>query len=272
MTRRAPGCSLLPGFVRTSDRAEVLAWLEGLSPLWEQRWSTLRGPPPGQEARALLRPVYWLGNWQFACLGYYEPPRGTRDRAVAAEPFPPFMRRWVQEIEARTRRVVPAADIPPGWKLDTCLVNLYGARVEGDREVDVARVGAHRDFEPGPVASVSIGERALFQFVTRGERAEPVLTQWLDDGALQIFGGRTWKDQLLHRVQRVEDKRGLSLPPFVDGFRTRRVNFTFRHVPAEHVVPFHRLGEVAREDVRAYVETLAERSTFFRDALAAASR
>lgn len=269
-TRRSPGLSLLPGFVRSADRAEALAWVGSISPLWEQRWSTVRGPPPGQEARALLRPVYWLGNWQFACLGYYEPPRGTRDRAVAAEGFPPFMVRWVREIEARIRRVVPADAVPPGWALDTCLVNLYGTREVDGRTVDTARVGAHRDREPGPVASVSLGERALFQFVTRGSPPEVVLDQWLDDGALQVFGGRLWKDQLLHRVQRVEDRKGLELAPQVAGFRTRRVNFTFRHVPPEHVVPFAALGDVARADVRGYVTELAEHSPFWRDALARA--
>ena len=58
--------------------------------------------------------------------------------------------------------------MPKGWHLNTCLVNFYGDRQDGTRWVDVARVGDHRDFEPGPVASLSIGERALFQFVARG--------------------------------------------------------------------------------------------------------
>jgi len=40
--------------------------------------------------------------------------------------------------------------------------------------------------EPGPVASLSLGERARFQFVPRGApSASPVRTQWLD-GSLQI--------------------------------------------------------------------------------------
>src|SRR5687768_12950531 len=158
------------------------------------RYSTRRPPPPGREQRRLLRPVYWLGNWQFACLGYYEPPRGVRDRCVAAEPFPPALARIVADIEARVRARFPRVDVPPGWRLDTCLVNLYGSRLEGERWVDAARVGEHRDFEPGPVASLSIGERALFQFVERGERGAPARTQWLDDGSLQVFGGPRWKD------------------------------------------------------------------------------
>jgi hypothetical protein len=150
-------------------------------------------------------------------------------------------------------------------------VNFYGSRLEHGKPTDVARVGEHRDFEPGPVASLSLGERARFQFVERGRfQAPPVRTQWLEDNSLQIFAGPRWKDDLLHRVQRVEDKHDLDLPPKVDGFRTRRVNFTFRYVPDEHVIPFAKLPAPAREDVREYVATLAGSSKFFADALRAA--
>ncbi len=266
-----------------------MAWLATLHPLWEQRYSTVRPPPPGKQQRPLLRPVYWLGNWQFACLGYYEPPRGVQDRCVAAEPLPPPLAAIAADVEARVRRSFPPADVPPGWRLDTCLVNFYGNRREGERWIDVARVGEHRDHEPGPVASVSLGERALFQFVARGPRTvtgtgsgpprgerggrwgvegPPVRTEWLEDGSLQVFGGPHWKDDLLHRVQRVERKLGLDLPPAIDGFRTRRINFTFRHVPAAHVRRFAELGTRAQADVRGYVERLAEHSRHFRAALA----
>lgn len=261
----------LPDYVGAAARGEIETWLATLHPLWEQRYSTRRPPPPGKEQRALLRPVYWLGNWQFACLGYYEPPRGVRDRCVSAEPFPAVLARMIADVESRVRRTFPPGDIPPGWHLNTALVNFYGARRDGEQWVDVARVGEHRDFEPGPVASISIGERALFQFVARGrgDRA-PVRSQWLDDGSLQVFGGPVWKDQLLHRVQRVDSRRGVLLPPAIDGFRTRRVNFTFRYVPDRHIVPFHRLGAEARADVRDYVETLAQTVAHYRDALTAA--
>ena len=262
----------VPGYVDDARRAAIMAWLATLHPLWEQRYSTVRPPPAGKSQRPLLRPVYWLGNWQFACLGYYEPPRGVRDRCVAAEPLPPPLAAIAADVEARVRRSFPPADVPPGWKLDTCLVNFYGSRREGERWVDVARVGEHRDHEPGPVASVSLGERALFQFVGRGAgEGAPVRTQWLDDGSLQVFGGPHWKDDLLHRVQRVDRKLDRELPPAIDGFRTRRINFTFRHVPAQHVVPFARLGGQARADVRGYVEELAAGSAHFRAALRAAA-
>jgi alkylated DNA repair protein (DNA oxidative demethylase) len=261
-----------PDFISAADQAAISSWLATLRPLWELRYSTRRPPPPGKEQRPLLRPVYWLGNWQFACLGYYEPPRRTLGVAMAAEPFPPPLARLVALIEARVRKDFPPETVPRRWQLNTCLVNFYGSRTDPQtgRIIDAARVGEHRDFEPGPVASLSLGERARFQFLRRGSRdAPPVRTQWLDPGSLQVFAGPRWKDQLLHRVQRVDDKRGLDLPPAVPGFRTRRVNFTFRYVPTEHVSPFAQLPLAARDDVREYMATLAQSSPFFAAALAA---
>lgn len=258
-----------PGYIDARARGEILAWLATLVPLWELRFSTRRPLPPGKQQRPLLRPVYWLGNWQFACLGYYEPPRRTHDVAVAAEPFPPVLAQLVAQIERRVRDRFPPQVVPRRWHLNTCLVNFYGDRTEGDRIIDAARVGEHRDFEPGPVGSLSLGERARFQFVRRGARdAPPVRTQWLEDGSLQVFAGPRWKDDLLHRVQRVDDKLALDLPPAIAGFRTRRVNFTFRYVPDEHVVAFAALPPAARDDVRDYVATLARSSPFFAAALA----
>jgi alkylated DNA repair dioxygenase AlkB len=189
---------------------------------------------------------------------------------VAAEPFPPVLARLVAEIERRIQTLFPASDIPSGFRLNTCLVNFYGNRLDAGRSLDVARVGEHRDFEPGPVASLSIGERALFQFVARGESGGLLLSQWLDDGSLQIFGGTAYKDHALHRVQRVTRNSALDLPPTIHGFRTRRVNFTFRFVPRAHIVPFAELEEPARSDVKPYVQELARHSRFFEAALLAA--
>jgi DNA oxidative demethylase len=288
--RRDPCYVYEPAFIDPSSRGEILAWLATLRPLWEMRFSTRRPLPSGKEQRRLLRPVYWLGNWQFACLGYYEPPRRIRDAAVAAEPFPPVLARLVATIEKRVRQGFPPPTVPRRWHLNTCLVSFYGDRIENGKEIDAARVGEHRDFEPGPVASLSIGERARFQFVRRGMVARPgfagprsaaqrrgvsidappVRTQWLEDSSLQVFGGPYWKDDLLHRVQRVEDKQHLELPPAIDGFRTRRINFTFRYVPDEHVVPYAKLSPVARGDIRDYVAQLARSSPFFANQLAQA--
>jgi DNA oxidative demethylase len=269
------GHHYFPGYLKPREREQLLSWLGTLKPIWEQRYSTLRAPPSGQQQRELLRPVYWLGNWQFACLDYYRPPHGVHDRCVAAEPFPPVLARVVADTERRIARLFPPKDVPKGYTLNTCLVNFYGARKQGDRWLDTARVGEHRDFEPGPVASLSIGERALFQFVRSkriGEREAPLASQWLDDGSLQIFGGGFFKDRVFHRVQRVDKRARVELPPAIADFKTRRINFTFRYVPREHVTPFAQLAPQAREDVRGYVEELAKSSAFFSAALSAERR
>ena len=50
-------------------------------------------------------------------------------------------------------------------------------------------------------------------------------------------------------------------------FETRRINFTFRYVPVEHVVAFHKLPKAQQEDVAPYVKELAQSSPFFARAL-----
>ena len=260
------------GFISLDARGQILDWLSTIHPLWEERYSAHNPPPPGKEQRRLLRPVYWLGNWQFACLNYYHPPKGVQNRCVRAEPFPPVLQKLVAKAEQIARRMYRGPDLPKGWHLNTCLVNLYGNRIEGDKRVDCARVGEHKDFEPGPVASISLGERAMFQFVksTRvGEADSVVLQQWLDDGSLQIFGGERWKNHLFHRVQRVDKRGGHRFDFAVDNFETRRLNFTFRYVPDQHVVPYAKLPAVLRSDIRPYLETLAAHSDFFRRELKA---
>jgi alkylated DNA repair protein (DNA oxidative demethylase) len=254
-----------PRFVSPRDRALIVEWLSTVYPIWEQRFSTRRPPPAGQEQRSLLRPVYWLGNWQFACLDYYRPPHGVLGRCVRAEPFPEVLTKLVARIEGKARAMFTGVDMPQGWQLNTCLVNFYGSK----GSEDTARVGEHRDFEPGPVASLSFGERALFQFVRSskpGDRDEVVSQTWLADSSLQIFGGERWKRKHFHRVQRVEDK-GTRFRLNVSGFETRRVNFTFRYVPGEHVLRFDELPREAQLDVRGYVEELAKHSAFFTEAL-----
>lgn len=254
-----------PGFVTAIDRDSLLREIEHLQPLWEWRYSTRRPPPTGESQRRLLRPVYWLGNWQFACLDYYRPPNGIKNRCVRAEPFSPVLRKLVTEIEMLARATYTGADLPPRWRLNTCLVNFYGSEITPDgKKRDTARVGEHKDFEPGPVASLSFGERALFQFVKshgKGSRTGVVLQQWLEDRSLQLFGGSRWKRELFHRVQRVETKGGYALGPKIEGFETRRINLTFRYVPEDDWVDYAALPELEREDVREYVETLARHST-----------
>jgi alkylated DNA repair dioxygenase AlkB len=116
--------------------------------------------PSGQ--RRLLRPVYWLGNWQFACLNYYKPPERTKHVCVKAESYPPVLARLVEKAEKITKQTFKRSDIPSGWHLNTCLINYYGDQNVDGKWIDCARVGEHKDFEPGPVASMSFGERAFF--------------------------------------------------------------------------------------------------------------
>ncbi len=271
--QRVQGLHYDAGFLSREGRAEILSWISTIRPIWEHRYSDFRPLPEGETQRRLLRPVYWLGNWQFACLDYYRPPLGLLDRAVQAEPFPPVLAKLVTVMEQRARRMFrDDPDMPPKWHLNTCLVNFYGSQLEDGKWVDTARVGEHKDFEPGPVASLSIGERAMFQFVTSkrpGEREAVVEQQWLDDGALQIFGGDKWKNKTFHRVQRVDTRGGHRFDLHLDDFQTRRINFTFRYVPDEHVVPFGALSAEAKRDVGGYVGELAKHSPFFAAALSA---
>ncbi len=275
--------------------------LEGFVPLWEQRHASSATPAhehvgrfapadspysgPMAPPRLLLRPVYWLGSWQFACLDYYRPPRGALGRCVSAEPFPGAIRDLVTRIETVVRSRIDAADIPKDWHLNVCLINYYGARREADGWRDAGRVGEHRDEEPGPVASISLGARALLQFVTRTPRGVPsavVTTQWLDHGGLQVFAGQRFKRELLHRVTRVDrrippealavqipgsprDTIGLEIPDF----RTRRINLTFRYVPDAHVGRACDLPPESRAAVLPYLETLATHSDFWRGELTA---
>ncbi|WP_374032075.1 alpha-ketoglutarate-dependent dioxygenase AlkB [Bdellovibrio bacteriovorus] len=259
-------------YISAREKAEIMTYLKTLYPIWEMRYSKNNPPPENQKQRPLLRPVYWLGNWQFACLNYYHPPKGIYNRCVTAEGYPPILEYLIQKIEALVHDTYAPRDIPRGWHLNTCLINYYGDQIgENGKKNDCARVGEHKDFEPGPVASISFGERAFFQFVSSQgteSKSNAVFQQWLDDSSLQIFGGDKFKKHLFHRVQRVDRKSGDSFPlNEISNFETRRINFTFRYVPDEHITPFHRLSAEAKEDVQGYVEKLAEHSDFFRDAL-----
>lgn len=261
-----------PNHVGRAQKEDLLRELKSLHPIWENRYSKSNPPPPGKEQRRLLRPVYWLGNWQFACLNYYRPPKGIEFRCVKAEPFPHHLRALADEIMEIVHNGFEPRDIPRGWELNTCLVNYYGATLHEDKWVDAARVGEHKDFEPGPVASVSFGDRALFQFVSSAHkqaRSQVVFQQWLEDSSLQIFGGERFKKKLFHRVQRVERKLGATFDLNTTGFETRRLNFTFRFVPREHIQPLARFPAHLRQDVLPYVRELANHSTFFRGELEA---
>lgn len=267
--RKTPGQYYDPYFLTPRDYELMLKYFNSLKPIWEMRYSKNNPPPAGTENRRLLRPVYWLGNWQFACLDYYHPPKGIEFRCVRAEEYPEVIKRLVYQIENLTREHFPERDIPKGWHLNTCLINFYGHQTnELGQKIDTGRVGEHKDFEPGPVGSISLGERALIQFVESSGKestSKVVIEQWLDDGSLQVFGGDRMKKNLFHRVQRVDHKKGLELPPNIDGFSTRRINLTFRYVPDEHIYNLTELPKEKLEDILPYVEELSKNSKFFKE-------
>lgn len=177
------------------------------------------------------------------------------------------MAKMVARIEQLAHARLPAAHIPRGWRLNTCLVNYYGDQLANGKREDLARGGAHRDHEPGPVASVSLGERAYFQFLTRDGRI--VRSDWLTHGSLQLFSGPTWKDRFFHRVQRVERKAGARFDVSVDDFAVRSVNLTFRYVPDAFVAPLDAISATAREDVWCYATQLRSDRPFWAAAVRA---
>lgn len=256
-------------YITPQEKKDIIRYLESLYPIWEMRFSASNPPPEGESNRPLLRPVYWLGNWQFACLDYYHPPKGIQNRCVEAEDYPPVLEKIVKKIEQMVHEKFSDKDIPRGWHLNTCLINFYGNKIlEGGKKLDTARVGEHKDFEPGPVASVSFGEKALFQFVksqSKSQKSDVILQQWLEDSSLQIFGGEKFKKQLFHRVQRVEEKGLLFSGMKTTDFETRRINFTFRYVPNDHIKTFSELPENLQQDVKGYVQELGEKSVFWKN-------
>lgn len=255
-------------YITPNEKKEIIRYLESLYPIWEMRFSASNPPPEGEPNRPLLRPVYWLGNWQFACLDYYHPPKGIQNRCVEAESYPPVLEKIVKKIEQMVHEKFSEKDIPRGWHLNTCLINYYGNKILPDgKKLDTARVGEHKDFEPGPVASISFGEKALFQFIkseSKAHKSDVILQQWLEDSSLQIFGGDKFKKQLFHRVQRVEEKGILFDGMKTTNFETRRINFTFRFVPNDHIKSFSELPENLQSDIKGYIAELGEKSHFWR--------
>jgi DNA oxidative demethylase len=264
-----PGIYYNAGFLNGPRRLALLQEIEHYHPIWEERYCECNPPPEGDTWRALKRPVYWLGNWQFACLGYYHPPKDIQFRCVEAERFPNLMQELVTQIEHTTRKLAPKNAVPEKWHLNTCLINYYGSKMEEGIEVDYATVGDHKDAEPGPVASISLGERAWFQFVKGrpNDKNNVVHEQWLDDASLLIFWGEKFKDELFHRVQRVEDKKKISFQDHVDNYRTRRINLTFRYVPIVDILPYQQFPKERIRDTRGYVETLANHSRYWAENL-----
>lgn len=264
-----PGIYYNAGFLNGPKRERLIGEIEAFHPIWEERYCECNPPPKGDTYRSLKRPVYWLGNWQFACLGYYHPPHDIQFRCANAEKFPPLMQELVNQIEQMARRMAPRGDVPEKWHLNTCLINYYGSKITDGVEEDFATVGDHKDAEPGPVASISLGEKAWFQFV-KGRPNDPANVaheQWLDDASLLIFWGDKFKDELFHRVQRVEDKKKKEFEDHLTNYRTRRINLTFRYVPVKDILDYKELPSERIRDTKGYVEVLSKTSDFWKGVL-----
>ncbi len=264
----ADGATIHDDFVTREERVVVKAWLSSTHPVWEKRWLATSGDPILHQ---LPRPILWLGSWQFAALFDNRPSRAAVATAIRAEPFPPVLAGWVARIESRVRARTVLADLPTGWALTACLVHLCGDRVEPDgRREDRAPVQAHRAREQGPVASVSLGERALLEFIDKGGRVTQ--QSWLNDGDLAVFDGPRHNEDARHRIANVERRSGHRFPVGMDDFDTRRVEFTFRFVPAAHVTPWWTLPEADRELIIPYIDALAEGNAWWRQERDAGNR
>jgi DNA oxidative demethylase len=254
-----PGFSYLPGFISVAEAETLIEFFAELGPLWEQRHRASQNARPGKHSRRLTRPVYWLGAWQFACLGYYAEPDHLEDRCVRAEPFPPVM----QAILDRLRPAVEAHDPTLAALPNTCLINYYGREIGEGPPRDYARLRMHRDAEPGPVVMFSIGQPGLLEFVEPETPDEPELAVWLRHRSISILSGPDFKDRLYHRISEVRSGREPVLGCRLDGFEVRRVSVSFRTVPEAWIVEFGELGAGSRELVRDYVEELARGSEHF---------
>ncbi len=252
------GFSYLPRFMSRAEADECADYFARIVPIWEQRYGGHERGRQGQTGRRLTRPVYWLGAWQFASLGYYAEPDFTTDRCLRAEPYPDVMTRVLERL--RPVEAVHRGDAP--YRATTsALINFYGDEMR-QQPVDVARLRAHRDGEPGPVIMLSVGQPALFEFVDGDDRVH--LSVWLRHRSACILSGPVFKEALYHRVTKVKHGGEPRLTTRLPAFRLRRVSVSFRHVPQACIHDWQGLSASAQERVGPYVDQLARESEHFR--------
>ncbi|MFT7521338.1 MAG: alkylated DNA repair protein (DNA oxidative demethylase) [Kiritimatiellia bacterium] len=266
-TIRVPGYSYLPRFITTEEADQLGTFFAGLRPLWEERYAP-DDPKKRGAAGRLTRPVYWLGAWQFASLGYYAEPDHLVDRCLRAEPLPPVMNAVLQRLRTELALHDEQERLP-----NTCLINYYGRErpVEGGPPLDYARLRMHRDAEPGPVVMFSVGQPAQFEFVEPSAET-PQHSQWVRHRSIVILSGPEYKDRLYHRVTRVRYGQQPVLGSQLDGFEVRRVSVSFRYVPERYIQDLCDLGDRARSIALPYVQQLAEGSQHYRAQLVALDR
>ncbi len=257
-----PGFTYLPRFMSAAEATAVGEYAASVTPIWEQRYAGDEHRRQGASGRGLNRPVYWLGGWQFACLGYYAEPDHLTDRTLRAEPIPAVMQNVLERLQPTLAGHGRADTLP-----NTGLVNYYGRQINDGPPRDLARLGMHRDLEPGPVVVMSVGQPALFEVGDPARGAVPEASLWLRNRSIAIFSGPVFKERLYHRVARVRYGKDPALTCRVQDFELRRLSISFRYVPQEHIHDLTTLSASARAKVLPYVETLAQSSQHFRDQL-----
>lgn len=277
---KKPGFSYLPQFISVAESRALIAYFGELQPLWEQRHSGGAHERSLQHTRRLTRPVYWLGAWQFASLGYYAEPDHRLHRCLRAEPFPAILQELLERVGPLLERDHEADREPlepnslpinrTSWGLpNTCLINYYGRIVGDGVPVDRARLRMHRDGEPGPVVMFNIGQPGLLEFLDPEISEEPELRVWTRHRSLTIISGQEFKNRLYHRVSQVRMGAEPALHCPLKNFQLRRVSVSFRHVPQELIEDFSALPPPQRTKIRQYVQELAESSDHFRAQLQA---
>ncbi len=262
-TIREPGFSYLPKFIEAAEVRELSDYFASLHPLWEKRHADGQTSRRGGDGR-LTRPVYWLGAWQFAALGYYAEPDHLTDRCVRAEPLPPVMVRILERLRDELSTHGDTGPLP-----NTCLINYYGreGKQPGKPPVDFARLRMHQDAEPGPVVMFSVGQPAQFEFL-EPEAPNVERALWIRNRSVVVFSGPEFKDRLYHRVTRVRYGQDPVLGAQLDNFEVRRISVSFRHVPEAYIKDLGDLAREARDIALPYVKQLAPHSAHFAQQLA----
>ncbi len=257
------GFSYLPRFIQADEADVLIEYFGNLVPLWEQRYHD-RAKRSGTHSRRLTRPVYWLGAWQFACLGYYAEPWHRQNRCLRAEQFPAVMVAILSRLQSQLRDHDASVDEPP----NSCLINYYGREIGDGPPRDYARLRMHRDGEPGPVVMFSIGQPGLLEFVDPNAPKMAELAVWTRHRSVSILSGAEYKDRLYHRITQVRYGDKPAIECQLDRFEARRISVSFRYVPHDLIVDLDELRADARAQVIDYVKTLASHSPHFRNQLA----
>lgn len=255
------GFTYLPQFIRKQESDELIDYVASLHPLWEQRYRDQDKGRAEEHHRRLTRPVYWLGAWQFACLGYYSEPDHREHRCVRAEPFPSVADGILRRLESVLLEEHRSSDL---GLPNTALINYYGREIGNGVPVDYARLRMHRDHEPGPVVMFNIGQPALVEFVDPDRSQDPELALWMRHRSISIISGPNFKDRLYHRVSKVRTGKLPAMHCTVPDFELRRVSLSFRYVPPALIEDFAELPRQSQELVQDYVEALAVHSDHFR--------